>query len=139
MKNETEAESRAAAQHVASAAPMLVESGEPTWHPSEGKPKKWLHAYLIYVKERKNELMKEKPHLSFKEMMQFVSASWKELDEKDRTYFQEKADLDKDRYDRQMQEYQTWGRQNPEAFSQLSAPTKKRRNHHQSAGSTSNG
>lgn len=57
-----------------------VEQQQP-WHPSQGKPKKWLHAYLIFVKERKTQLMKDKPDLSFKEMMQFVSACWKELNE----------------------------------------------------------
>ena len=40
--------------------------------------------------------------MSFKEMMQFVSQTWKELDEKDRNHFQAMADKDKLRYEQQM-------------------------------------
>ena len=70
------------------------------WQPSEGRPKKWLHSYLIFVKERKTGMMAENPHLGFKEMMQYVSQCWKDLGDVERRYFQSKADLDKERYDR---------------------------------------
>ena len=50
---------------------MVIDDDEPikAWHPSDGKPKKWLHGYLIFVKERKVSLMKDRPNLAFKEMM----------------------------------------------------------------------
>ena len=76
------------------------------YHPSLGKPKKRLHSYLIYVKERKNDLMKERPNLTFKEMMQYVSKCWKELPPNERAYFDQKADRDRERYDRELREYQ---------------------------------
>ena len=52
-------------------------------------------------------------------MMQFVSQSWKDLGDEERRYFQDKADLDKERYERQMEEYQVWGRQNPNLLKAL--------------------
>ena len=91
-------------------------SGIP-WHPSHGKPKKWMHSYLIFVKERKTTLMKNRPNLSFKEMMQFVSVCWKEIGEQDREYFNRKAELDKERYEREMNEFKTWSQQNPQLAS----------------------
>ena len=87
------------------------------WHPSHGKPKKWMHSYLIFVKERKTTLMKNRPNLSFKEMMQFVSVCWKEIGEQDREYFNRKAELDKERYEREMNEFKTWSQQNPQLAS----------------------
>ena len=84
----------------------------------EGKPKKWLHSYLIFVKERKTTLMKDRPQLSFKEMMQYVSQAWKELPDNERKYFSDKAEIDKERYERQMAEWQAWCRNNPAALKQ---------------------
>lgn len=65
--------------------------------------------------------MKDKPHLSFKEMMQFVSESWKDLGEADKTYFQGKAEIDKERYHRQMAEFHDWGKRNPALLQALDA------------------
>ena len=94
---------------------MVVDDDEDAslWHPSQGKPKKRLHAYLIYVKERKNDMMKDQPNLTFKEMMQFVSKCWKELPPEERAYFDQKAEVDRERHDRQVREYNTWCAQNP--------------------------
>lgn len=44
--------------------------------------------------------MQDRPNLSFKEMMQFVSQCWKDLNEKEREYFDRKAAIDRDRYER---------------------------------------
>ena len=38
------------------------------WRPEHGKPKKWCHAYLQFVKLKKAELSKEVPGGTFKEM-----------------------------------------------------------------------
>ena len=83
------------------------------YHPSQGKPKKRLHSYLIYVKERKNEMMKDKPNLTFKEMMQYVSKCWKELPPDERAYFDQKAENDRVRHDDQAREFNAWCAQNP--------------------------
>ena len=75
------------------------ESNSQPYHPSQGKPKKRLHSYLIYVKERKNDMMRDKPNLTFKEMMQYVSKCWKELPPGERAYFDAKAEKDRERHE----------------------------------------
>lgn len=98
----------------------MIEEEEPErpvapYHPSMGRPKKWMHAYLIFVKERKSSMQKERPNLSFREMMQFVASQWKEINAADRAYFEAKAVAERERYNRQMSEYTTWCRANPGA------------------------
>ena len=99
---------------------------EANWQPSDGKPKKWMHSYLIFVKERKTTLMKDRPNLSFKEMMQFVSACWKDISEDDRAYFSRKAEADKVRYADQMAIYKQWSSNNPQLRQAIDASKNKK-------------
>lgn len=43
------------------------------WTPEQGKPKKWLHAYLLFIRDRKSQMMADNPGMPFKEMMGLVS------------------------------------------------------------------
>jgi len=56
-----------------------------------------MHAYLIFVKERKTTLLKQYPGLEFKAMMQLVAQKWKDMPADERAYFDRKAEIDKQR------------------------------------------
>jgi len=77
-----------------------IENTEVEWRPEQGKPKKWVHPYLWFVKMRKRDLMKASPDLSFKDMMMHVSQTWKELSEAEKKIYEGMAQNDKLRHDR---------------------------------------
>ena len=87
---------------------MAPENIDIEWRPELGKPKKWIHPYLWFVKMRKRELMQARPDMSFKDMMGHVSQTWKELPESEKQIYEKLSVNDKVRHDKQMAEFQEY-------------------------------
>ncbi len=68
-------------------------------------PKKPLSAYTLFVVEVRNNVQRDNPHLSFKEVASKVGAMWRELPEHHKEKYQQLAEQDKVRYDREKEEW----------------------------------
>ena len=76
------------------------------WSLDDGRaPKRALTPYMLFVKERKYELMNEFPQLAFGKMMQLVAERWKNLSDKEREYFNQRSEEDKVRH---LKEVEVW-------------------------------
>ncbi|KAL2914143.1 Non-histone chromosomal protein 6 [Polyrhizophydium stewartii] len=80
---------------------------------SEGKtrkdpdaPKKPLSAFMIFSKENRPRIKEENPDASFGEIGKLLGAAWRELSEKEKQVYNDKADEDKARYDQEVASYQ---------------------------------
>jgi len=62
------------------------------------KPKKPCSAYAHFVRDIKTDLKKENPRLIMQEVLHIVSEKWKNLDDKTRAIYEEKARIDKEQY-----------------------------------------
>lgn len=62
------------------------------------KPKKPCSAYAHFVRDVKTSLKQENPRLIMQEILHIVSEKWKNLDEKTRAIYEEKARVDKEHY-----------------------------------------
>lgn len=60
---------------------------------------------MIFVKETRPRIVKENPDMGALIVMKHVGSQWQNLTDKDRQYFQDKADLDKLRYLKEMKEF----------------------------------
>ena len=69
------------------------------------KPKKCLTAYMIFVKETRPAILIDDPNLNVLEVMKEVGKRWQCITEKEREYFQAKANTDKIRYDKEAKEF----------------------------------
>ena len=83
---------------------MIQSSGSLTaprrpYDPKDGKPKKRLHGYLIFVKECKQGLVKDLPNLSWKDQMNHIVRVWKGLPRQLRIFFEQLENNDKKRYE----------------------------------------
>ena len=106
--------------------PQRVVRASHIWSLDDGRaPKRALTPYMLFVKERKYELMAENPSMAFGKMMQLVAERWKTLDPKEREYFNMRSDEDKVRHQREMEVWNNHCMQNPGA-----TQWKKQRKHH---------
>jgi hypothetical protein len=62
------------------------------------KPKKPCSAYAHFVRDIKTSLKQDNPRLIMQEILHIVSDKWKNLDEKTRAIYEEKARVDKEHY-----------------------------------------
>lgn len=86
------------------------------WSVMDGRPpKKALTSYMLFVKERKMQLMQENPHSGFKDMMGIVASRWRELSADDRRYFEQLAEKDRIRHDEEKAIWADHLRVNPQA------------------------
>ena len=84
------------------------------WSVQDGRaPKKALSSYMIYVKERKYEIMRDNPSLAFANVMQAVADKWRTLSEEEKLYYNSKADEDKQRYQNEMDQWNKHLENNP--------------------------
>lgn len=65
------------------------------------KPRKYLHAYLLFVKNIRNDLKQKNPDLSFRELSQLMADNWRALPEGERAEYELLAAEDKRIQDRQ--------------------------------------
>ena len=66
------------------------------------KPKKAKTSYLFFCEEMRGKLMSENPKANLSEISKKLGLLWKDCD---RTKYTEKADLDQDRYKKEISEY----------------------------------
>ncbi|XP_024380209.1 high mobility group B protein 6 isoform X1 [Physcomitrium patens] len=71
------------------------------------KPKKPLSSYLIFGMEMRKSLSNNQVGLNFAETNAHISQKWKELSEKDKEVWNEKAAVLKKKYDADMEEYRS--------------------------------
>ena len=70
-------------------------------------PKRHLSAYLYYAAERRPELKKEDPTMPFGDLTKQIAAEWTHLKKNGKTKeYDDLASLDKERYEKEMAEYQ---------------------------------
>ena len=69
------------------------------------KPKKPLNAYLIFCKENQKIIREENPELGAKDIMKKMGEIWKSLDADEKNKYNNKASLDKDRYQEEVKDY----------------------------------
>lgn len=70
-------------------------------------PKRALSAYMFYVKDKRLELIKEKPELArnVAQVGKLVGEAWGKLSAAQKTPYEKKAQLDKVRYSKEIEEY----------------------------------
>jgi len=69
-------------------------------------PKRNMSAYFLYSVHIRPIVKEENPEASFGDIARIISAQFKELNEKEKAGWAEKAAADKERYQREMAEYQ---------------------------------
>ena len=73
----------------------------------QAAPKKCLSAYMIFVRETRCRIQTENPEMPALQIMKEVGKEWQELDAAGRAQFQAKADLDKGRFRREKNQFET--------------------------------
>merc|ERR1711879_839273 len=68
-------------------------------------PKKAQSAYMIFCNENRPIVKEENPDASFGEMGKLLGARWKELSDEGKKPYNDKAEQDKGRYEREKQAY----------------------------------
>ncbi|EGF79601.1 hypothetical protein BATDEDRAFT_89692 [Batrachochytrium dendrobatidis JAM81] len=68
-------------------------------------PKRPLSAFMIFSKENRPRIREENPDASFGDLGKLLGAAWRELNDKDKQVYTDKADEDKGRYEREMSTY----------------------------------
>jgi len=69
------------------------------------KPKRNMSAYFLYSVSIRPEVRKEHPDASFGQIAKIISQKFKDLSDKERQPWVQKANEDKKRYEREMREY----------------------------------
>jgi high mobility group protein B2 len=68
-------------------------------------PKRNMSAYFIYSNATRSDVREANPEAKFGDIARIISANWKQLGEKDKKKYDALAVEDKERYQRQMAEY----------------------------------
>jgi len=69
-------------------------------------PKRNMSAYFLYSVHIRPTVKEENPEASFGDIARIISAQFKELTEEEKSVWVEKAAADKERYQREMADYQ---------------------------------
>lgn len=69
-------------------------------------PSRPLNPYSIYIKEQYADVKAKNPKLISSEIFSIIAEKWNKLDDKDKKPYQNKSDLDKERYDREIEEFE---------------------------------
>jgi structure-specific recognition protein 1 len=84
-------------------------------------PKRGLSAYMFFMQKMRSEIQEENPDAAFGEIGKIVGQKWKELSNKEKAPYEEMAEKDKARYQREMKDYE------PGNEKKSSAPPKKKK------------
>jgi hypothetical protein len=68
-------------------------------------PKAPLNGYLVYFNEERAEMRSKNPNMSFGELTKIIATKWKELPNEDKQKYINEADIDKERYVKEMADY----------------------------------
>ena len=74
------------------------------------KPKKGLTSFFIFLKERREQYIKENPDSKPKDVTKELSKVWNKMTDNEKSEFVELAEKDKERYQRQLEEFNTHGK-----------------------------
>lgn len=72
---------------------------------NKDEPKKALSAYLFFSMEERPKITEKDPKMNFPDITKKVAEKWNSLDEKDKAPYVIKANNDKERYKRDMEQY----------------------------------
>lgn len=68
-------------------------------------PKAPLNGYLVYFNEERSEMRQKNPNIGFGELTKIIAAKWKELPADEKQKYINEAELDKERYNKEMADY----------------------------------
>ena len=68
-------------------------------------PKAPLNGYLVYFNEERAEMRSKNPQMSFGELTKIIASKWKDLPVDDKQRYINEADVDKERYNKEMVDY----------------------------------
>ena len=74
------------------------------------KPKRGLSSYMIFGNHIRPILTKENPDLKITEIMKLIGEKWNALNDKEKKKYQDLAEKDKGRYEKQKKEYESTGK-----------------------------
>jgi len=69
-------------------------------------PKRGLSAYMFFANDKRDKVREENPGIKFGEVGKILGEKWKELTDKDKKPYEEKAKIDKERYESEKRTYQ---------------------------------
>jgi hypothetical protein len=72
----------------------------------QNRPKKALSAYMIFVRKTRSEICKKYPDMHALQIMKEVGKTWQNLDALDKVKYEEQAMVDKDRFIKQMADFE---------------------------------
>jgi HMG (high mobility group) box len=70
------------------------------------RPKKWLSAYMIFVREVRSKISKANPDMPVLQIMKEVGSRWQSLIPSEKNVYQQMADEDKVRYKQELKEFE---------------------------------
>lgn len=68
-------------------------------------PKAPLNGYLVYFNDERAEMRMKHPNMGFGELTKIIAVKWKDLPAEEKQKFITEADMDKERYVKEMAEY----------------------------------
>jgi len=80
--------------------------GKKRYPKSPGAPKQPLSGYVHFLNDRREDVRKESPDMSFAEISKKLASEWSQLGQEEKLKYAERADLDKERYSQEFLEYQ---------------------------------
>ncbi|TID25174.1 putative nucleosome binding protein [Venturia nashicola] len=72
-------------------------------------PKRGLSAYMFFANDNRDKVREENPGIKFGEVGKALGEKWKELSADDKKPYDKKAKEDKERYEREKEEYANKG------------------------------
>ena len=80
--------------------------GKKRYPKSPGAPKQPLSGYVHFLNDRRESVRKENPDLSFADISKKLAVEWGQVDGKMKQDYAERAEADKERYNKAFAEYQ---------------------------------
>ena len=80
--------------------------GKKRYPKSPGAPKQPLSGYVHFLNDRRETVRKENPELSFADISKKLAVEWGQVDAKLKQDYTERAEADKERYNKAFAEYQ---------------------------------
>ena len=80
--------------------------GKKRYPKSPGAPKQPLSGYVHFLNDRRESVRKETPEMSFADISKKLANEWSQLGQEDKQKYAERAEQDKERYNREFQDYQ---------------------------------
>lgn len=80
--------------------------GKKRYLKAPGAPKQPLSGYVHFLNDRRESLRKEQPDISFADISKKLAGEWSTLGAEEKQRYHEKAEQDKERYNKEFSEYQ---------------------------------